>query len=126
MIPHLIRYSLLDEDGNINFWTGPVEELFGYTKEEITGEFLGRFFVHFDQIYFSDIKTRLQTSKTWNDELTILTKDNSERVIYSKFSLSEESDNNIIVICSDITEKNQRERELKNSEEKFKNIFSTY
>ena len=115
---------ILDEDGNINFWTGPVEELFGYTKEEITGEFLGRFFVHFDQIYFSDIKTRLQTSKTWNDELTILTKDNSERVIYSKFSLSEESDNNIIVICSDITEKNQRERELKNSEEKFKNIFS--
>ncbi len=114
---------IIDEDGSIIFCTAPAGEIFGYTREEIIGESFGKFFKQFDQNYFYNIKDKLRSSKVWSSELKCLTKENIEKIIYSRFILSEEIDNNIIVICADITERNYFERELKSSEEKFRSIF---
>ncbi len=114
---------IIDEYGSIIFWTNPAEEMFGYSKEEITGEFLGKFFDQFDQNYFNEIKSKLQSSKVWNNDLISITKRKIEKVIHSRFVLSEEADNNIIVMCTDITERTHWESSLRFSEEKFINIF---
>ncbi len=110
---------IIDDDGNINFWTNSAEDMFGYSKEDITGEFLGQIF----KFSFNDIKSRLQISKTWEGELKAVTKNNSEKIIYSRFALSKETDNNIVVICTDVTERTYAEQQLRNSENKFKNNF---
>ena len=110
---------MIDDDGSINFWTNSAEEMFGFSKEDITGEFLGQIF-KFD---FNDIKLRLQASKTWEGELKAVTKNNSEKIIYTRFALSGETNSNIVVICTDITEKTYTEQQLRNSENKFKNNF---
>jgi len=115
---------IIDEYGNVIFWTNSSEEMFGYSKEEITGEFLGKLFKEFDQNFLNNLKSKLQSSRTWSGELTSITKDNLEKIIYSRFVVSEEADNNIIVLCTDVTERAHFEKELKASEEKYKNIFN--
>lgn len=114
---------IIDEDGNIIFWTNPAEEMFGYSSQEITGEFLGKFFKEFDQNFLHDLKNRLQSSSVFSSDLTCITKENIEKTIHSRFVLSGEIDNNIIIMCTDVTERFHFEKELKSSEEKYKNIF---
>ncbi|MGA9293146.1 MAG: PAS domain S-box protein [Ignavibacteriaceae bacterium] len=115
---------IIDEEGNVIFWTNSSEELLGYSKEEITGEFLGKFLKELDQNFLDNIKSKLKSSRVWIGELTSITKDNLEKIIYSRFALAEETDNNIIVMCTDVTERAHFEKELKASEEKYKNIFN--
>ena len=114
---------IIDEDGNVIFWTNSSEKMFGYSRAEITGEFVGKFLKEFDQSFLENIKDKLQSSKSWSGELACTTKDNLEKITHSRFVLSEEVDNNIIVMCTDITERAHFEKELKASEEKYKNIF---
>ena len=110
---------IVDDDGNINFWTASAEEMFGFSNEEITGEFLGQIF----RLNFNDIKSQLRISKTWEGELKAVTKNNSEKIIYARFGLSEETNSNIVVICTDVTERTHAEQQLRDSENKFKNNF---
>ncbi len=114
---------IIDEEGNVIFWTNSSEEMYGYSKEEITGEFLGKFLKGFDQNFLHNLKSKLQSSRVWSGELTSITKDNLEKIIYSRFVVSEEADSNIIVLCTDVTERAHFEKELKASEEKYKSIF---
>ena len=117
-------FFIIDEGGYIIFWTNSAEKMFGYSKEETIGEFLGQFLKHFDQTYFNNIKTKLKSSKTWNDDLIVVTKSNTEKIVYMRFTLAEETENNIVAMCTDVTEKKYRDKELRLSKEKYKNIFN--
>ena len=114
---------IIDEDGNIIFSTNPAEEVFGYSSREITGEFLGKFFKEFDQNFLQDLKSKLQSSRIFSNDLTCITKEHIEKIIHTRFVLSGELDNNIIIMCTDVTERFHFVKELKSSEEKYKSIF---
>jgi PAS domain S-box-containing protein len=115
---------IIDDDGNINLWTHSAEKMFGYTNDEIVGEFFGNFIKHFNHDNFAGVKSILFSSAFWNGDLTAATKDSKEKIISLRLTLISETDNNIVAACTDITERALREVETKTSEEKFKNVFN--
>lgn len=112
------------KQGNILFWNHASEILFGYNSSEILNKFLGNLFDHFDEEYFESIKHELHSSTIWENNISAITKNGNSKNVHVKFILSGNSDNSIIIYCSDITEKIKKEKRLKSSEEMFRNLFS--
>ncbi|MGE5351126.1 MAG: PAS domain S-box protein [Acidobacteriota bacterium] len=112
-----------DREGKIIFWNKSAEALFGYCKSEIFKQFIGRIFHSFDEESFSQIKNELISGSSFETELRATAKDKKEEFVSVKISSSgEASDLVYIFLCSSIKERLRVERELRISEERFRNI----
>ena len=112
----------IDEDGKVMLWNKASELLFGYSKEEVTGKFLGDALKLFDEAYFNNIKKELDKNKSWKINLTFNRKDEKKEIVEARFSMRP-GDSFIIVLFINITDKNLIEQQLKTTEEKFRNIL---
>jgi PAS domain S-box-containing protein len=112
----------IDLDGKVMLWNKASELLFGYSKDEVAGKFLGDALKLFDEAYFANIKEELDKSKSWKINLTFNRKDEKKEIVEARFSMRP-GDRFIIVLFINITEKNLLEQQLKTAEERFRNIL---
>jgi PAS domain S-box-containing protein len=112
----------IDLSGRVMLWNKASEILFGYTRNEVAGKFLGDALKLFDEAYFNNIKEELNRNKSWKINLTFNRKDEKKEIVEARFSMAPE-DSFIIVLFINITDKNIIEQQLKTTEERFRNIL---
>ena len=113
----------LDFNGNITFWNKSAEDLFEHSRSEVYGKFIGRIIRTFNKKYFESIVNEIKDGTVWKSELKIIGKHGQENYISVKMTmLMEEDFNSIVMLCSNVTERIQIEKELRTSEERFRNI----
>lgn len=112
----------IDMTGTVKNWNRGAEIIFNYTRDEILGEKIGKIFHHFDKNFLDNLTHELNGKAVWECEITADSKYNREIIAFAKFTLSGDSENEIIIHCNDITEKKKSEKELKNSLEIFNKI----
>src|ERR1035437_9344315 len=112
----------IDLEGKVLLWNKASEILFGYSKNEVSGKFLGEALKLFDEVYFNNIKEELKKDKSWKINLTFNKKDQKKEIVEARFSMQPE-DSFITVLFINITDRNLIEQQLKTSEERFRNIL---
>ncbi len=113
---------LLNDNGTIKWINEKASELFDFTLSVIKGRKIEEILPQFDENYFQLIKTDLEKNNTWESEIRI--GDNSSAKYLSvKFGLLP-GENEVILICTDISSRAKIEKELRQSEERFRNIVT--
>lgn len=114
----------VDNNGNIIFWNESSARIFGLTRSEVFGKFVGKIFPSIDQTYFELIKKRIKEQKIIKETFKIGEEESTAEYFSVSIGMLKEDDNEerLIFLCSNITDKQKLEKELKNSEEKFRNI----
>lgn len=112
-------------NGKINFWNESASKLFGLTRSEVFGKFLGKIFPIVDEEYFEELKNYLHANPEWRSQLH-LGEDESIAEYYDvKAALIGEGDEEtVFLLCSPITGRINQEKELKKSEARFRNIVT--
>ncbi len=133
-IKELLKYeqiaaSILDgliginKHGRITLWNESASKLFGLTKSEVFGKFIGKIFPTIDEQKFAKLREEVKEKKSWEEELYIGADESIAEFFKIKVrSFGEGDDESLIFSCSDITERVRTEKELKNSEERFRSI----
>ena len=114
---------VVDLEGKVLFWNKSAESLFGYKKSEIYGKFFGRVLGLFDMDFFDGIKAELTKSGIWTKEVSVFKQKDKKEIVEAKFTYTNSEKNEIVILCSDITEKVITGQELKLSEEKYKSLI---
>ena len=130
----LKKYSIITEtivdavfgvnlNGSINFWNKGAEKIYGYSRSEVYGKFIGKILPPINEKYFEKLKLELIQNNIWESELKIVGKANKVEFISIRMGLlKSEEETSIIILSSIITERAKLERELRQSEERFRNI----
>lgn len=113
----------LNLDGNITFWNESAVKLFGFTRSEVFGKFIGSVLPEVDKIYFHSLLENLEGSKTFETQLK-LNANGLTKIIEFRISKTNDDENSLVALCSDITDKIALEGELRRSEESFRNIVT--
>ena len=115
----------LTNEGKINFWNESATKLFGLTRSEVFGKFIGKIFPQINKNFFENIINELSLSKVWEEQLRIGEEDGIAEYYEIKIGIiGEGEDESIIMLCSNITQRVKTEKELQKSEELFKNIVT--
>lgn len=112
-------------DGKIILWNEKAEKVFGYSNKKVINQFLGKILPSIDHEYFQRIKEELKRSNIWESEIKIA-KDNLE-VEYLSIKMGivgKDENQSIVMLCTNITRRALMERELRQSEERFRNIVT--
>ncbi|MGD8781259.1 MAG: PAS domain S-box protein [Ignavibacteria bacterium] len=113
---------LLDGKGTIKWINEKASKLFEFTLNTIKGRKIEEILPPFDENYFHLIKADLVKSKSWESEIKIGERANV-KYLSVKFGLLSGEDE-IILICTDISGRAKIEKELRQSEERFRNIVT--
>lgn len=112
-----------DNEGKIFFWNESSARLFGLTRSEVYGKFIGKIFQQIDQEYFTNLLEQLHNNKFWEGEFKIGEDESVAEYFTVKIgTIDDESKEAYFMLCSNITHKVKIEKELRQSEEKFRNI----
>lgn len=112
-----------DNEGKIFFWNESSAGLFGLTRSEVYGKFIGKIFQQIDQEYFTKLLEQLRNNKFWEGEFKIGQDESVAEYFTVKIgTIDDESKETYFMLCSNITNKVKIEKELRQSEEKFRNI----
>ncbi len=113
-----------DIKGNINFWNQAATRVFGFSRSETFGKFIGNVVEEFSRSYFEKIIKNLKTTKSWETKVHFELH-GIQRVISIKMALTEDDENpSIVSLCSDITDRENLEKALRHSEETFRSIIT--
>ncbi|MCF6270794.1 MAG: PAS domain S-box protein [Melioribacteraceae bacterium] len=113
-----------DIKGNINFWNQAATRLFGFSRSETFGKFIGNVVEEFSRSYFDKIVKNLKATKSWETKVHFELH-GIQRVISIKMALTEDDENpSIVSLCSDITDRENLEKALRHSEETFRSIVT--
>ncbi len=113
---------LLDAKGTIKWINEKASKLFEFTVSAIKVRKIEEILPPFDENYFQLIKADLEKNQSWESEIKI--GDNSSAKYLSvKFGLLAD-EKEIILICTDISGRAKIEKELRQSEERFRNIVT--
>ncbi|MBM4171957.1 MAG: PAS domain S-box protein [Ignavibacteria bacterium] len=116
----------INEEGKIIFWNETSAHLFGLTRSEVYGKFIGKIFTQITVDFFSELKNQLKEKKVWQGQFKIGEDENIAEFFSVKIGLLlEENSTSFYLICSNITENIRTEKNLKQSEEKFRNIVTS-
>ncbi|NOX19177.1 MAG: PAS domain S-box protein [Chlorobi bacterium] len=111
--------------GEIIYWNDSASRLFGVSKSEIFGKNISRIFPSFNHEFLNEIQNELTASGKWSTELDFVGDDEKNiRFLLNAGLLKHGSNKAIVFLCSDITERYELERELKNSEERYRSIVT--
>lgn len=112
-----------DKEGKIFFWNESSAKLFGLTRSEVYGKYIGKIFSQIDKEFFTQIIEAVKNNKFWQGQLKIGEDESVAEYFSVKVaSIEEETQENYFMLCSNITQKVRLEKELRQSEEKFRNI----
>jgi PAS domain S-box-containing protein len=115
----------LTNEGRINFWNESATKLFGLTRSEVFGKFIGKIFPQIDKELYDKIIKELSPSEVWEDQLRIGEEEGIAEYYDVKIGIiGEAQDESIIMLCANITHRIKTEKELRKSEELFKNIVT--
>ena len=114
----------INTKGEIVFWNKASENLFGYSKSQIFGKFFGRILNFFDDEYFESVKLELLREGIWKSHFNVVNKKRGKEIVGARFTHLKDDKSTIIVLCSNETERYSIEKQLKQSEEKFRNIVT--
>lgn len=114
-----------NKNGKITFWNESASKLFGLTRSEVYGKFLGKIFPIIDEKYFDDIKKYTLVYDEWRGQLYNGEDESISDIFDVKVGLiGEGDDESYFFLCSPITERINLEKKLKESEERFRNIVT--
>ena len=103
-----------DLDEGIEFWNSGAERLYGFTSEEAVA--VGRTSHALLQtefpVEFIELITRLRNERHWSGELRHICKDGREVIVESRLQLL--SDDTVIEVNRDVTERKNRGRSSQN------------
>lgn len=115
----------LNKNNRIVFWNENASRIFGLTKSEIFGKPINKIFPQLSDEYISKIKSGINLKGQWKEILSIGFDEESSSYFEIEASILNQDDNELLFfICQNVTEKVKQEKELKESEEKFKNIVA--
>ncbi len=115
----------IDLEGNITFWNDSAANLFGFSKSQVFGKFIGKIIPGIEENYFKILLAELLKNKVWEGEFRISTKASKEEYIKVRMGLvGEENKESIILLCSSVTKQVEIEKTLRRSEEHFRNIVT--
>ncbi len=115
----------IDEDGNIVFWNEVASKLFGVTKSEVYGKFIGKIFNTVNKPYFDKLKEELNQTPIWEGQFKIgENEDTAQHLLIRMGFVGKKEERLIMILCTDITERAMIEKELRQSEERFRNIVT--
>lgn len=115
----------LDAQGNINMWNQNAAKIFGYTKSEVFGKFIGRIITSVDEAYFENLKKDLLKTKLWESQFKLGEQGSPNEFISIRMALIGSGDNAaIILLCTNITERARIEHQLRSSEARFRDIIT--
>lgn len=115
----------VNKNGRIVFWNESSAKLFGLTKSEVFGKIIGKIFPSLDEAGFEKLKNDVGINNGWTGVLTIgFDESIAEHFKVKVTELTDEAEESYIFLCTNITESVRTEKELRESEEKFRNIVS--
>jgi len=114
---------VVDIEGKIILWNKASETLFGHSRGDVLGKFLGKALGLFDEDYFNNIISELGKNKSWKINLTFNRGDGKKEIVEARFSQIP-GGSMIVVLFTNITERYIIEQQLQTSEERFRNILS--
>lgn len=115
----------VNKNGRITFWNESSAKLFGLTKSEVFGKFIGKIFPVFEEKNFENFFKEIQENDGWDGVLTIGFDESVAEHFRVKIRLLNEGEKqSLIFLCSSITEFVKTEKALRESEEKYRNIIN--
>ncbi|MEG8946497.1 PAS domain S-box protein [Rosettibacter firmus] len=113
----------IKENGEIFLWNEGAANLFGLTKSEVYGKSIWKIFPELNKEFLSELSKKLE-SKSYEEIVLKIGEDESlsEYFTIRIGLLKDEEERKFILLCTNTTQKTKLERELKASEERFKNI----
>jgi PAS domain S-box-containing protein len=113
-----------NKSGKITFWNESSSKLFGLTKSEVYGKSIGKIFPSITESYFKSILNEVIDTKSWKGQLSIGMDESVAEFYEVKAGVIGQTEETIIFLCSNCTDRIKVEGELKKSEERFKNIVT--
>lgn len=114
----------VDMKGSITFWNESAAKLFGYSRSEVYGKFIGKVIPSLDENYFKILRDEIREQGTWKGEFWTDARDEEPELLSIRMSIIEEEEPYIVILCSSITERANVEKDLRKSEERFRNIVT--
>jgi PAS domain S-box-containing protein len=111
----------VDLEGNIVYWSENAEVLFGLSRSEIHGKSIGKIIPQFEN-NFTSWAEEVEQNKLWRGEYSFKQNDENKIILMQASIIHEIIPEQIIILCTNITEKAKFEREIRSSEEKYRNI----
>lgn len=115
----------VDINGRIILWNEKAEKVFGYSSNEVLNQFVGKILPSISEEYFQRIREELKKTSIWESEVKIVKdKDEAEYLSIKMGIVGKDENQSIVMLCSNITRRALMERELRQSEERFRNIVT--
>ena len=118
----------LDPEGTITYWNRGAERLYGWTKQEVTGQNANALLITTFPESREALWPKLMESGLWEGELIHVTRDGIPITVASSWTLMKDERGNasaILEISSDITERKKAELALADSEAKLRITFAS-
>jgi PAS domain S-box-containing protein len=97
---------MFDLEGRILFWNSAAEQIYGWTRLEAVGRFVGEF-IYADAKKFREINSLTVENGEWTGELHHISKDREELILQSRWSLVRDKagkPKTILSVNTDVTE----------------------
>ncbi len=115
----------LNKNGRITFWNESASKVFGLTRSEVYGKFIGKIFPLIDEKYFEDLYSEVRVNKNLCKQFKIGEDESIAEFFEVKMGIiGDNEDETLIFLCCGITPRIHKEREIKKSEEHFRNIVT--
>ena len=115
----------VNKNGRIVLWNESSAKLFGLTKSEVFGKIIGKIFPSLDEAGFEKLKNDVGINNGWIGILSIgFDESIAEHFKVKVTELDDDKGESYIFLCTNVTESIRAEKELRESEEKFRNIVT--